>query len=251
MVKKPMAAGPLDHDVVTERGLIERYHLGTLSAEEEERFEAHYLDCAQCQEELEAQRSFVRGMKTVAAEDAARSAVGLGLLAWLVRRGAGVAWALAALAVVVGALASAHLWRQNERLETRVAELSTGYGPTGPAGDGLGVPLAGVPVTLLGVLRGEDGAPPVIDPGGGPYSLAVDAGADPRFASYAVTLVDAAGEVRYERHGLLPNDLEVIQLTLPADFLPPGEYRFVLRGTRPGGESEQLASHELRVAHAR
>jgi hypothetical protein len=240
-MKDAMPEGPLDHGAIAELSLIERYLQGTLSGQEEERFEAHFLECARCQEELEAQRGFVRGLKAVAAEEAARAAVRLGLLAWFSRRS--VIVALAALVVLAGGLAFGRLWRANERLEARVAALGTG-----PAPGGLGAPLAGVPVVLLGVLRGE-GEPPTIDPGA-PYSLAVDVGADPRFASYGVAVLDAGGQVRFERRDLLPNDLEVVQLTFPGDFLPPGDYRLLVRGARPDGESLEIGSYPFRVEPA-
>lgn len=233
---------PLDHLAAVEGGLVERYHRGALSAEDEERFEAHYLECAECQEELELQRSFVRGLKAVATEEAVRSAVGLGLVAWLSRRA--VATAMAAVLVVAVGLAFALLWRQNRHLETRIAELATGASPI--RGE-VTAPLVGVPVALLGVVRGEEGAPPVVNAGGGPYSLAVDGGADPRVTSYAVTILDEDGGIRFERHGLLPNDLEVIQVTFPADFLSPGDYRLVLQGVRSDGAKEELADHPFRV----
>ena len=239
-MRDAMPEGPLDHDTIAERSLIERYLQGTLSPDEEERFEAHFLECAECQEALEAQRGLVRGLKSVAAEEAVRTAVRLGLLAWLSRRSAIVA--LAALVFLAGGLAFGRLWRENERLEARVAELGTG-----PAPGGLGAPLAGVPVVLLGVLRGDGVPPTAVAQTGAPYSLAVDVGADPRVASYAVTLLDARGKVRFERRDLSPNDLEVVQLTLPGDFLPPGEYRLVARGALPDGGSVEVGSYAFRV----
>lgn len=236
---------PLDHGAVEAHGLIERYHQGTLAAEEEERFEAHFMECAACQEELDVHRSFVRGMKALAAEEAVRSTVRIGLLAWLARHRA--ATGLAAFSVLAVGLALGHSWRKNELLETRVAELTAAGG--GASGE-LAAPLVGVPVVLLGVLRGEDGPPSTVTDSGGPYSLAIDVGADPRFVSYSVDVLDAAGEVRFERSELLPNDLEVIQLTFPADFLPPGEYRLVAHGTLPDGGSVEIGSYPFRVTTA-
>lgn len=251
-MRDAMPEGPIDHAAITERSLIERYVQGTLPPDEEERFEAHFLECAECQEALEAQRGFVRGIKTVAAEEAARTAVRVGLAAWLVRRRALAT--LAVLAVLAGGVALELLWRDNARLESLLAErggpeAGPSSGPDSGPGTGLEAPLAGVPVVLLGVWRGDEGPPVVV--AGAPYSLAVDAGADPRIASYAVTILDAAGEQRYERGGLAPNDLEVIQLTFPGEFLPPGDYRLLARGTLPGGESIEVGSFPFRVTPAR
>lgn len=226
-----------DHSTAFEHGFIERYHLGTLSPTEEERFEAHFMDCAQCQEELEVQRSFTRGMKTLAAEEATRSAVRLSLLAWLSRRGAMTAFA--ALVVLVAAAGLVHLLRENTRLETRVAELAGGTTPA--------LQVSEVPLVLLSVLRGEDDGPVVVTDPGGPWSLAVDAGADPRFVTYGITLLDAKDEVRLEREDLQPNALEVLQLTFPSGFLSPGDYRLLVRGVLPGGERVDLGSYPFRL----
>ena len=226
----------LDHRTVEERSYVERYHLGTLSAEEEQRFEAHFMDCVRCQEELEVQRSFTRGMKSVGAEEAARSAMRLGVLAWLRRRGTIGALAIA---VVAGGLGALHLLRENARLLTRVAEL---------AGSAPELAPAEVPVVLLGVVRGEGDAPATVADASLPWSLAIDAGADPRIEDYAVTLLDAAGEVRFERRDLRLNPLEVIQLTFPGGFLPAGDYRLLVRGALPGGSVVELGGYPLRVA---
>jgi hypothetical protein len=238
-----MLKDPFDHAAVEARGLLESYHLGSLDPEEEQRLEAHFMDCARCQEELEVQRSFLCGMRTVAAEEAARTAVGLGLLAWLRRRG--VAAVLALLAVAVAGTAFVRLLRDNQRLETRLAELAAG-----PVKGALGGPLAAVPVVLLGVQRG-DAEPAIVTDPGGPWSLAVDVAADGRFASYGVTVVDAAGEARFERRDLSPNVLEVIQLTFPGSFLPPGDYRLLVHGTAPGGDRVELGGYPFRLTAAR
>ncbi len=234
------ADGVLDHATIDELGLVEDYCRGTLDAEEERRFEAHLMDCARCQEEVEVHRSFVRGMRSVAAAEAVRSAAGLGVLAWLWRRRGLLA--IAVLAAVVAGTAWLQLWRENRRLELRVAELAGGDS----GGGELAGPLAAVPVVLLGVVRGEDASAAIVDPGG-PWSLAVDVGADGRFTSYAVTVLDADGIPRFERRELLPNVLEVIQLTFPGNFLSPGEYRLRVYGNTPGGERVELGDYPFRL----
>ena len=217
-----------EHEFIREHCVIERYHRGDLSPEEEERFEAHFLECVECREELEAERGFARGMKTVAAEEAARTAVRLGVLARLSRRGGVLA--MAGLAVFAVGLAAGHLLR-----------------PGAPPVS-LSVPLTDVPVVLLGVLRSEDEGLVVVTDRGGPWSLAVDAGADPRFESYTLTVLDAAGTPRWEGRDLRPSVLEVIQLTFPSGFLPPGDYRAVVDGVLPDGESVELGRYTFRLA---
>jgi hypothetical protein len=104
----------MDHAYVAEHGLVDLYRRGLLDPEEEARFEEHFFGCPECTEEIELARSFARGMKEMAAEDAARGAIVLGFFAWLARRGrlvqAGLA--LAALLVVATAAAVPALWLQ-------------------------------------------------------------------------------------------------------------------------------------------
>lgn len=239
-MKNDTANQSLNHDVIDAQNLIERYHLGTLPAEVEERFEAHFMDCPKCQEELEAQRSFTRGIKSVAAEEAARTAVGLGLLAWVSRRGIAL---LAMLVILAAGLSLAQLLRKNQRLETQVAELLV---PGSSPGE-LANPLVQVPVALLSILRSDTLANKVIDPGS-PYAIAVDVGADPRLSDFSITLLDEAGETRFERQHLAPNALEVIQLTLPTGFLEAGDYVLLAVGRLPGGETVEVGRYPFKLS---
>ncbi|MCH9648965.1 MAG: zf-HC2 domain-containing protein [Deltaproteobacteria bacterium] len=240
--------GALDHSAIKDQSLLERYHLGTLSRREEARFEAHFMDCSTCQEDLEIQRSLLRGMKTVAGEEAARFVVGVQLQSWLKRHG--WARALAAfLAVGAGVAWMAHLWNQNQVLETRVAALGEAgsIASNSPREGVLASPLAGVPVVLLTVLRGENDISERILDEGEPYSLAIDAGSDPRLSTYSVKVLDETGKVRFERQKLVPSNLEVIQLTFPSGFFPSGDYQLRAEGFLLSGDSVDVGSYPFRV----
>jgi putative zinc finger protein len=86
----------VDHHYIEEAGITDRYLLGKLTPEEQDRFEEHFVDCPECLDRLETTRNFRCALKTAVAEDAARSRahVQAGLLAWLVSRSH---WQLAAL----------------------------------------------------------------------------------------------------------------------------------------------------------
>lgn len=278
----------MDHATIEERGLVERYYRGTLPPEEEARFEEHFVACRRCQEELEAAHGLERGMRALAAEEAAGAVLRRGLLAWLARRGPLVQAAAAVLLIALGAAVPSLLlvdrsrqlareaaaaeqrtvaWQERvteveasadaltERLVTleehlaaqrrRLRELTA---TAGDAAATLARPLAGAPLYLLSASRGTGETPTIELPGpGGVFSLALDAGADPRFAAYRVTIRDAAGETVFERPGLVPNRLEVILLTFPGDHLPPGPYRLRLTGTTPEGETSELATYPFRI----
>src|SRR6185295_8027725 len=114
------------HDEVEARDLVGAYLAGRLPEAERDAFEAHYFDCAECLEKLEAAEGFREGMLQVAAEDLAkasqeRAAVGfLAALALLSRgRRLALAGALAALVVLPTWFAV-----RNRGLEQQLAEKS-------------------------------------------------------------------------------------------------------------------------------
>jgi hypothetical protein len=277
----------MDHDYIAEHSLIERYHRGLLAPEEEARFEEHFFGCPECTAQIELARSFGRGMRVMAAlaaEDAARGAVAVGLFAWLARRGR-FAQAGLALAALLAAAAIPALWfavreekaagavaayRQQLESERRKAadlghrlESEAGRGgerrqlearleaaQKAPRAAPLNEVLFNTPVLLLHTFRDEPGsAPAVIDlkKAAGPVTLAVDAGDDPRFASYRVQVTGAGGRMIFAQGGLRPNALEALMITFPAGFFSPGEYRLNVSGVAPGGDASPLGSHPFRV----
>ena len=92
----------MDHQEI-ENGLIfDRYLKGRLTPEEEERFEEHYLGCAECLDQLEAAQGLERGLRRAFVQDVAEIAAArrLGWLARLARSpGAGLLAVAAILAV--------------------------------------------------------------------------------------------------------------------------------------------------------
>ena len=86
-----------------------------------------------------------------------------------------------------------------------------------------------------------------MDVGSGWFSLAVDAGEDPRFESYRVTVTDSGGKRVFRETGLKPNALEALVLTFPAGFFKPGEHRLALEGIKPDGGAVELSGYSFRV----
>lgn len=258
------------HDHIEEHGLIDLYHRGRLPPEDEARFEEHFVGCAECQQRLEMARGFQRGLKTMVAEEVARA----GLLSWLARR-KGLALAALLLAAglpVLGYLAASREpadagWQQryesaqrsaadlrgkleeSERLrrEERVAQVESTPKAEEPRPVSTPTPLINTPVFLLTAVRGE-GEAAVIDPAEkGYFSLAVDAGDDPRFESYRVTITNSQGTRVFREAGLKPNALEALLLTFPAGYFPPGEHRLAVEGVTPGGTASELGGYAFRV----
>lgn len=252
----------MDHAHIEEHGLIDLYHRGQLPPEEESAFEEHFVGCADCQERLQMARGFQRGLKTAVAEDVAKA----GLLAWLVRRRwlALAALVLAAVLPVLGYLAGSReaapmnteaSWRQLYEKERRSAEglrqrleqserrrlAQVEQTPAPPS------PLVNTPVFLLTAVRGEEKEATAVAVESGWFSLAVDAGDDPRFESYRVTIADAQGRRVFRQTGLKPNALEAVLLTFPVGFLEPGEYRLELAGVKLEGGAVELGGHSFRI----
>jgi hypothetical protein len=272
----------MDHTYIESNGLVERYHQGLMPPDEEARFEEHFVECPACMEQLELARGFQKGLKTLVAEDAARAVVSAGLFAWLARRGRLAQWG-AALAVLALAAALPALWllaggqgerrewrarldaqrRSNQELEHRLGEsesrriaerreLEAKIAQVKPpeAPRGLAGPLVNTPVFLLSALRSGDGKPATIDPAraGDALALAVDVGADPRFASYRATITKAGGGTVFRQSGLEPNALEALMITFPASFFAPGDYRLRVEGVKPDGSASEIGGYPFRVA---
>ncbi len=279
----------MDHAYIESNGLVERYHRGLLPPDEEARFEEHFVDCPQCTEQLELARGFQRGLKAMAAEDAARAVVGAGLFAWLARRGRLAQWGTALAALAVAALLPA-LWllmggqserRQQEarleaerhtrqELERRLSEsesrrsaerqqleakLAQAKPPEAPRG--LAGPLVNTPVFLLAAVRSNDAQPVTIDPSraGDALALAVDLGEGLRFDTYRATIVSIGGRAGggkvFEKAGLKPNALETLMITFPSSFFPPGDYRLRIEGMKPDGSAAEVGGYAFRVTGKR
>jgi len=258
----------MDHSYIEEHGLIDLYHRGQLPPEEEAGFEEHFVGCVECQERLEMARGFQRGLRTVVAEEVA----GATFLAWLLRRRwmAVAALLLAAALPVVGYLAGSRgtplpppsdieaNWRQLYEKERQSAaglrqqleeseRLRLAEREETPAPVSVPSPLVNTPVFLLTAVRGEPGEAAPIDVEDGYFSLAVDAGDDPRFESFRVTVTDSRGTRVFRESGLKPNSLEALLLTFPAGFFKPGEYRLTVEGVRAGGSASELGGYLFRI----
>jgi anti-sigma factor RsiW len=175
----------MDHVYVEEHQIADRYVMGTLPADEAERFENHYLSCPECLDRLELAESVQRGFKRMAGQDVTKAAAvqQLAVVAWLARLGRSrqLGVLLAALLVVAvlptgvaldsrAQRAQVHSLLEQERQRTAssvgvlqaelVREREARTRAEAKAAQAL-LPSANVVVAFLGVERGEPG-------GGGP-----------------------------------------------------------------------------------
>lgn len=243
----------MEHPRIDDERVVDRYLAGRLLPEDETRFEEHLFVCGDCLEQVEAGEELRRGLRAVAAEDAAHAAAfqqraravvkrqateglaTLGLVAWLRSRSPAARAGLGALALVFALLPAVVLWQQVElgRLRDAGPKIATG---------GLAAPAADFQVVSLGVVRdaGVDAVAIRPDPEKDAVllSLELPPGTAPR---YRVTLRDAAGEAIWTGDELEPNLYDTLFVALPSSYLAPGSYRIEVEallasGTEPAGE---------------
>jgi anti-sigma-K factor RskA len=65
----------MDHLYIEEHNIADRYLIGRLSAEEQRRFEEHFLDCQRCRSWLEMAHHFRAGLQSVFASGQTESGV--------------------------------------------------------------------------------------------------------------------------------------------------------------------------------
>lgn len=246
----------MDHTYVEEHQIADRYVMGTLPAEEAERFENHYLSCPECLDRLELADSVQRGFKRMAGQDLAKASAvqQLAVVAWLARLGRmrqlGVL--LAALLVVAvlptgvalqgrAQLAQAHSLLNQERQRTASAgnlqtELAREREARARAEAKAAQALqahANVVVAFLGLERGEPGGDgPALHPSADGIVLEVPV--DPPFHSpYRAVVRNGQGQEVSRVEGLQPNERSNLSLSLPASLVPAGNYSITIE---PGGQ---------------
>jgi hypothetical protein len=264
----------MDHEQIAEHNVVERYVLGRLTSEEEERFEEHLLECPDCRLQVEREDDFQDSLHAVAAEEAARAATRVGVIAWLGRRSALRGWLLAAALLLLAALP---LWllRERSRLQGQIGQLQAGlaHPPAAPApapaapvpsGDPaekekllaeiaaqkdansrlseqlarLSRPQVNVPIFSLGFLRGDEGTANRVELGKAPQWIVLLVELPPETAkSYRATLAAAGGKTVWEGGGLIPTADGTVTLSLDSAELEPGPYRIRLTGVDAQGRT--------------
>ncbi|MEA2604453.1 MAG: hypothetical protein QOF89_5445 [Acidobacteriota bacterium] len=276
----------MDHDYIEEHQIADRYVMGTLPADEVERFEDHYLSCPECLDHLELAEPVQRGFKRMAGQDAAKLSATrqLAFLAWLTRLGRSrqIGFLLAALLVIAvlpaGLALRGTAERGRELAQTRSAleqerhraatgarsaaeveklrsELSTERDARTHAVEQLAQarqPQANTPILFFDAERG--GGPPEAEP---TQQLHLPAKAgwivlapvmDPPFSpSYQAILRDARGRELWRVKDLHPNERDTLSLSLPASLLPPGDYSLSIEGLTPGKKPAAAGRFTFRV----
>jgi hypothetical protein len=265
----------MDHRRIDEHNVAELYVTGRLSPEDEEAFESHLLECSECRESVGWADDLRTSIRAVAAEDAARASVQLGLLAWVSRRTR--AGLLMAALLAVAAL-PAWLQADRSRLARELAEARSAQTaaerPAAPAPTAstaepatpatspeleklaeenrllaeqlrdsreqlaqVDEPQINTPIVSLGVVRGESDATVELGPSPEPILLSLEL-PQVEYDTYRVTLLDSKNKTVWQKDGLEPTASETLTILFPSGRLKAGtSYRFRLEGMEPGGRA--------------
>ena len=271
----------MDHSYIEEHNIIARYEMGKLSSTDRARFEEHFVDCADCQEQLAAAEDFRQGLRTVVAEDAAAARLQpkSSWFAWLAPGG----WRLAligATALMIALLPTIVLLRVMRQIEGELGRTKTAeetwqrrYAEEQQARVGLEQRLqeveqqvhensaatAKLPVVAsifpLNLVRSGE-------PIGSANNLtmprtlqwvifSLDLEDGPRSRSYGVALSDADGRVVWKQDHLTPGKVNTLGIGVPSNLLREGDYVLTLKGVSTQGGSAVSRTYSFRIKLAK
>lgn len=240
----------MNHQTIETDLIVERYLAGRLPPDEEAAFEAHYLACPVCLDQLELAEAFETGIKQVVAEDAAtvdidvedsRRVTRFSARARAARpryRGLLALAAVAAVTLIFGFLARQLASEKAQRTQL-AAEL----------GDALS-PQANPLVLPLSVLRGGSAQGPAArlrlsdQPRWIVLALELER---PEHERYRAVLVDSDGETLWSAGDLVPNHLDALTVGLHSSFLAAGDYTFRVEAETPDAGAVPVATFAFRV----
>jgi ribosomal protein L29 len=120
----------MQHDYINAHNLVDRYVMGKLSADECDRFEEHFMDCARCAQQIEMTQKLHRGLQRAVTTNVAHTHIQSGWIGWLARlsrrrRVALLASALVLLIVLPATwlireiVSARHAWYEEKRAAAR------------------------------------------------------------------------------------------------------------------------------------
>lgn len=259
----------MDHRRIEEESIAELYATGRLSPAEEEDFEVHLLECRECRERVAQADDLRESVRTVAAEDAARTALQAGLLVWLARQSRAARLGMLTVAMLVLTAFPAWLLLDRARLESELAsarEAAERPAPPSPSPitdpkrsldqlaqektlleEELGRerstreelaeritrltrPQVNAAVYSLGQVRGTAETNELpLGPSSEWIVLSLEL-PQVEHSTYRAILLDARGTEIWRGDGLQPTASDTLTLLLYSDLLRPGSYRFRLEG---------------------
>lgn len=212
----------MDHSRIEDHNLIDRYVRGTLPGDERAEFEEHFVDCAACQEQIEAAKSLRLAVRESVAET---------------RPNSGWRWtAVAACACLGIALAASSMFlfeRQSARSELASLRSSLDRAPV-----------------VFGLSLSRDASEPraitiPAEPRWMVFLAEIDA---TRYSRYRAAIVGSRGEEIWRKDGIDANSPDSISVAVPSSALHAGTYTLVVAGKPPDGRLITVARFPLRLA---
>ncbi len=253
----------MEHELIEDTTLPERYITGRLDGPERALFEEHLVDCPICLERLEASEGFAAGLKAVSAPVALpvpaprfprrwahrstwlwAGACAAGLLAvvmtnarlrdvareLVLERTAGVE-ARAQLSV-----AQQQLALERSAREAAEARLATQQ-PRTPGR---------IPLLALISTRGSSTPELEVSAAPEPFLLLAERESPPRFQSYVVTLRSTEGAVLFQGH-VQPSSRDTVAVALDSGHFGPGTYSLAVEGEAVGGRLVPVGQYTFRT----
>jgi hypothetical protein len=228
----------MNHTEIDQHQVVEHYVAGKLSADDETRFEEHYLTCPACIRAIEDTERLQRGLTAVAAEEVARRTLFAAVAGALRSRGgAFLATALVAVALLPGVLAWQRAATLDSQLDATRQELVAARQDLADERQ----PRINTPILTLALTRAGEQPLQRISLAPQPewIVLAVELGDDVEESYTATltapggtTLTAPGGAVVWESAGLRPSYRATLTLSLHSSLLPPGDYVLSVTGQR-------------------
>jgi hypothetical protein len=226
----------MQHSQIEEQNLIDRYVRGTMPAAERAEFEEHFVDCAECQEQIEVAKSLRQAVRESIAESAGGWIAGEPVHE---RRRPASGWRWVAIAACAGLLmalgTSTVLLLQRERARSVLASarLSSELAPV-----------------VFGLSLSRDAAEPrdIALPGDSRWMIFLAEIDATRYSRYRASVTNSRGEEIWSQDGILPNSQDSISVAIPSGALHPGTYTLGVSGAQPDGSLIPVARFPLRLA---
>jgi anti-sigma factor RsiW len=217
----------MDHFRIEEQNLIDRYVRGTMPAAERAEFEEHFVECAECQEQIEIAKSFRLAVRESVVEQPYKRK----------RQWPGWRWlAIAACAgLLIAMAASSVLIRQRDQVRTELVSAR------------LGVESAPV---VFGLSLNRDSAEPrdIVIPGQPRWIVLLAEIDATRYARYRASVIGSHNEEIWHQDAIQPNSPDSISVAIPSSVLHPGAYTLLVAGAQPDGSWTPIARFPLRLA---
>ena len=207
----------MTHEEAQTRDMAEAYVNGRLTAAESDAFEEHFFGCAECWDDVEAQRKLRAGVREwkppVQAASSAR---------WQ--------WAFAVAACALAGFVS---WAMLFEIPRLKLEVTRALHVVPPPAEKVEVPVvmaqANLPVLMLEASRADTATSIAMPAGTAQFALWLDApagGGKP----FRLEITGAGGTAVATLAGLTPNAQGALTGSLPAAQVPPGSYTARLFG---------------------